>query len=58
MKINCDKKNYQPRKYKGFSENAFKKRYANHKRSFSIIKYKNDMKLFVEYWNVKTETPT
>ena len=38
---------------------GFKKRYANHKRSFihkrSIIRsrYKNDTKLHVEYWNVK-----
>ena len=27
--IKSDKKNYQPRNYKGISENTFKKRYAN-----------------------------
>ena len=51
--IKSDKKNYQPRNYKGISENIFKKRYANHKRSFNIYRYKNDTKLSVEYWNLK-----
>ena len=51
--IKFDQKNYQPRNYKGISENAFKKRYANHKRSFNINRYKNDTKLSVEYWNLK-----
>ena len=51
--IKSDKKNYQPRNYKGISENTFKKRYANHKISFNINRYKNDKKLSVEYWNLK-----
>ena len=51
--IKFDKKNYQPRNYKEISENTFKKRYANHKRSFNINRYKNDTKLSVEYWNLK-----
>ena len=51
--IKSDKKNYQPRNYKGISENTFKKRYANHKISFNINRYKNDTKLSVEYWNLK-----
>ena len=32
---------------------VFNKRYANHKRSFSINRYKNETKLLVEYWNFK-----
>ena len=51
--IKSDRKDYQPRNYKEISENTFKKRYANHKRSFNINRYKNDTKLSVEYWNLK-----
>ena len=34
-------------------ETTFKKRYANHKRSFNLIKSKNDTTLSREYWNLK-----
>ena len=44
---------YQPRNCKRISDNTFKKRYANHKRSFNINRYKDDMELSVEYWNLK-----
>ena len=40
--IKSDKKNYQPKNYKAISENTFKKRCANYKRSFNISKYKNE----------------
>ena len=49
------KKNYQPRNYKGISENTLKKQYENHKRCLNIKKYKNDRKLSVEYWSLKAE---
>ena len=32
---------------------TFKKRYANHKKSFNLIKSKNDTTLSIEYWNLK-----
>ena len=51
--IKSDQKNYQPRNYKEISENTFKKRCANHKRLFSISRYKSDTKLSVEYLNLK-----
>ena len=51
--IKSNKKNYQPRNYKGIRENTFKERYADHKRSFNINRYKNDTKLSVEHWDVK-----
>ena len=35
---------------------TFKKRYANHKRSFNLIKSKNDTTLSIEYWNLKKTT--
>ena len=44
---------FQHRNYKDISENTLNKRYGNHKRSFNIIRYKNDTKLSVEYWNTK-----
>ena len=50
--IKSDKKNNQPRNYKGINENTLKKGYANRKRSFNINRYKNDTKLSVECWNL------
>ena len=51
--IKSDKKNYQPRNYKRISGNTFKKRYANHKRSFNINRYKSDTKLSFDYWKLE-----
>ena len=51
--IKSDKKNYQPRNYKEISEKTFEKRYKNHKKSSNVNRYKNDMKLSVEHWNLK-----
>ena len=51
--MKCGKKDYQPRNYKGISENTLKKQYENHRRSLNIKKYKNDRKLSVEYWSLK-----
>ena len=33
-------------------ETTFKKRYANHKKSFDMEKNKNDTKLSTEYWKL------
>ena len=44
---------YRQKRYKGICETTFKKRYANHKKSFSLIKSKNDTILSIEYWNLK-----
>ena len=49
--IKSGKKNYQPRNYKEISKNTFKKQYTNHKRLFNINRYKNVMKLSIEYYN-------
>ena len=51
MTIKSGKKNYQPRNYKEISKNTFKKRYTNHKRLFNINRYKNVMKLSIEYYS-------
>ena len=53
--IKSDKKNYQPRNSK---KHTFKKQCGNHKRSFNISRHKDDMKLFVEYWNLKAGNST
>ena len=51
--IMCGKNNSKSSYYKEITENAFKKRYQNHKRLFNINKYKNDIKLSIKYWNLK-----
>ena len=52
--ITCDKENYI-KLYKGICQTTFKKRYANHKKSFNGPTYKNDTKLSIEYWALKTK---
>ena len=48
-RISCDDEKYKPKLYKGIRETTFKKRYANHKKSFNVEKNKNDTKLSTEY---------
>ena len=51
-RISCDDETYKPKLYKGICETTFKKRYANHKKSFNSEKNKNDTKLSTEYWKL------
>ena len=51
-RISCDNKTYKPKLYKGICVTTFKKRYANHKKSFNAEKNKNDTKLSTEYWKL------
>ena len=51
-KISCEDETYKPKLYKGICENTFKKRYANHKKSFNVKKNKNNTKLSTEYWKL------
>jgi hypothetical protein len=44
-----------PKTYIGLSEGTFKKRYANHKKSFNHLRYENDTELSKEYWKLKTK---
>ena len=44
---------YKQKRQKGIFETILKKRYANQKKSFNLIKSKNDTTLFVEYWTLK-----
>ena len=37
-RISCDDKTYEPKLYKGICKTTFKKRYGNHKKSFSVKK--------------------
>ena len=39
--------------YIGLCEESFKKRYANHKKSFNHSRYENDTELSKEYWKLK-----
>jgi len=51
--ITSDMDNYQETKYIGLCETTFKKRYANHKQSFTSVKYKNSTSLSTELWRIK-----
>ena len=51
--ITSNNTKYKEKRYKGICETTFKKRYANHKKSFNIISYKNDTTLSTEYWTLK-----
>ena len=42
------------KEYIGLCETTFKKRYANHKKSFYHEKYKNSTTLSTEFWRLKT----
>ena len=41
------------KKYIGLCETSFKKRYANHKKSFNHERYKNSTMLSTEFWRLK-----
>ena len=49
---------YEQKRYKGICETTFKKRHANHKKSFNLIKSKNDSTLSIEYWTLKLKLQT
>ena len=51
--IKCSDSKYKEKRYNGICETTFKKRYANHKTFFNLIKSKNDTILSIEYWNLK-----
>ena len=46
---------YKPQKYIGLSETTFKKRFANHKKSFKNNRYENDTELSKEIWKIKKQ---
>ena len=47
-RISRDDETYKPKLYKGICKTSFKKRYANHKKSFNVEKNKSDTKLSSE----------
>ena len=49
---------YKQKRYKGICETTFKKRYANHKKSFNLTKSKTDTTLSIEYWTLKQKLVT
>ena len=49
-RISCDDETYERKLHKGICETTFKKRYANHKKSFTMEKNKNGTKLSTKYW--------
>ena len=51
--IKCNHSKYKENRYKGICEAIFKKHYANHKKSFNLIKSKNGTTLSIEHWPLK-----
>ena len=49
---------YKQKRFKGICETTFKKRCANHKKSFNLIKSKSDTTLSVECWTIKQKQQT
>ena len=47
-KIKCNDSKCKQKRYKGICETTFKKRCANHKKSFNLIKSKNDTTFSIE----------
>ena len=47
--IKCSDSKYKQKRYKGIWETTFKKRYASHKKSFNLVKSKNETILSVEH---------
>ena len=56
--IKCNDSKYKQKRYKGIWETTFKKRYANPKNSFHLIKSKSDTTLSIEYWTLKQKQQT
>ena len=56
--INSDLEDYKENIYKGLCEKTFKLRYAEHKNTFNYQKYKNDMELANELWEIKLRNGT
>ena len=51
--LTTDDNNIPPKVYIGLAETTFKRRFANHKKSFKHEKYENETELSKEYWKHK-----
>ena len=56
--ISTDDETLPPKIYIGSTATTFKKKYANHKRSFNHDKYELESELSKEYWNIKRNKQT
>ena len=56
--ITSNSHNSRPKIYIGLSEGPFKRRYANHKKSFKYAKYEKETELSKEYWRLKNKNET
>ena len=52
-KVTSNNGNYQEKVYFGSCETTFKERFSNHKKSFNLNEYKNEIKLSNEIWRIK-----
>ena len=56
--ITCSDSKYKQKRYTGICETTFKRRYANHKKSFNLVNSKNGTTLSIECWNLKQKQQT
>lgn len=56
--VSSNKPDYKENIYFGLCETPFKSRYANHRKSFNILKYRNDTELSKEIWDLKDQNFT
>ena len=56
--ITPNEENPKTKIYYGVCETTFKRRYANHKKTFNNITYQTDTELSNEYWNVISANKT
>ena len=49
---------YKKKRYRGICCTTFKKRYANHEKSFNLNHSKNETTLSIEYWSLKQKQQT
>ena len=54
-KISCDIPHYKEKEYKGICNTTFKIRFANHKKEFNNVRYRNSTKLSQEVWKLKEQ---
>ena len=54
-KISSDIPHYKEKEYKGICNTTYKIRFANHKKEFTNVRYRNSTKLAQEVWKLKEQ---
>ena len=49
----CNDSKHKQKQYQGICETTFQKRIPSHKKSFNLVKSKNDITIYTEHWTLK-----